>query len=216
LPHGAAGEVVFNTVRREAEGVVAHLRTLAAPGGFQRRSLALPLEGFRISADLALSDKGEQVVYRFAKSRGRDLIAAWVRHLMWCALSENPGADKVTWLINRDAVRQIKFSADAAEQLGVLLELYFEAGHIPLPLFPQASFVYGYQRFARRQTEARALQAAQTAWTGSLYHRGDADDPYIGFCFRGLDPFDRGFAEVTSKVFAPLWAHMNQMPQGES
>ena len=88
-----------------------------------------------------------------------------------------------------------------------MLDLYFEALHVPLAVFPRATPTFARLRFEKGHAKDQALKAARRAWDGNLKVTGDREDPYIALGFRGRDPWaaDQGFEAVAAQLYAPLF-----------
>nr|MDJ0802530.1 hypothetical protein [Desulfobacterales bacterium] len=88
-----------------------------------------------------------------------------------------------------------------------LLDLYYQAAHRPLAIFPKASPAFARMVFEKDQSTDQAQRAAHKAWEGHYMSPGDKDDPYIALAFRGRNPWAEEFASLARELFAPLFAH---------
>ena len=88
--------------------------------------------------------------------------------------------------------------------LAQLLNVFIAGLEKPLHFFPATSFVYAFQQHINRRSESAAITAARHNWLGNDYARGESADPYIDMCFKGTDPLDKHFAEVSNLVFGTL------------
>jgi len=106
--------------------------------------------------------------------------------------------------------------------LARLLELYWLGLGSPLRFFPKSSMKYAEkmvqkpggasgrgQRPGTGADEAKALQAALTAWIGDPnYSPGEKDDPCFELCFRGFDdPIDSEFSRIALDILGPMLRH---------
>ena len=41
-------------------------------------------------------------------------------------------------------------------------------------------------------------------WEGSEYKIGEKEDEYYEFCFRGIDPIDEEFVDLSKRIFLPI------------
>ncbi|RMF25155.1 MAG: exodeoxyribonuclease V subunit gamma [Deltaproteobacteria bacterium] len=151
--------------------------------------------------------------YRFSRSTTRMLPPAWI-HLLALAASVKPRPADVPLLAVVVATRE-RMTIDwretgpeaATEALEALVEGYLAGSVRPLPVFLHASreFVEQLARSKKDPEVARqnALEKAHAALTRSK----EAEDPYVGLCFRDTDPiYDHWdeFAEWSDLLWRPL------------
>jgi len=217
LPHGTVGRSLFQDLAREAEAFAEGV----AP--FVRDKTATPLEvhldlgGFRMKGRLEeLYDNG-LVFYRFAMIKPKDRLSAWVRHLVLCTLAppahpcpntvlmglETPGAA-------RGAGTAVRYTSppEPPEKLLELLGLYRDGLTLPLPFFPESSWVYAEGVLRKHLSPEAALGHARRQWEGSGRKAGESSNPYMELCFRNLDPLtEKRFQRLSLAVFGPLLEH---------
>jgi exodeoxyribonuclease V gamma subunit len=177
------------------------------------RAFQLALDGFLLSGRLENLYAGGPLIYRYARVRGHSLLEAWIQHLVCCSLDSPTKAERSTVLVCRDEVRRFAFVENSRMLLAQLLELYFQAVHTLLPLFPQASLAFARQRFEKHTSRTQAIRAAQRAWEGSFKVPGDKDDPYIALGFRGR-PWTEDFEDLATQLYEPLFAHSETLAVG--
>ncbi|MCB2022479.1 MAG: exodeoxyribonuclease V subunit gamma, partial [Burkholderiaceae bacterium] len=144
------------------------------------------------------------VRHRYDDVRARDLIDAWLHHLLLCADPPPGVALRTTWLA-RDGCVVLDPCATARETLHELVSLYARGLREPLYFFPKTAWAYmeGGESFAK----------AQSTWQVSDRHPfGESADPAYRLALRALpDPMGEGwddFAACARAVFAPLRAHI--------
>ena len=138
--------------------------------------------------------------------RGADLIDAWLRHLLWCRASDRPSQCE-TLMINRDGRRRFAPCDGTETELKALLDLYHQVGHMPVPLFPRASWQYAMLRFESGLATETALDRVRSQWQQDYTTPVEADDPYIQYCFGDRDPLDDSFAMMTEALYGPILKH---------
>jgi exodeoxyribonuclease V gamma subunit len=97
----------------------------------------------------------------------------------------------------------------AHEILESLVGIYRRGQDEILPFFPGTSQEYA-DCMETDRNEDRALRRAASAWAGSNYARGDAQDPYFDLGFGRVESgrlFDGRFASLAMEVFRPMLAH---------
>lgn len=183
-------------------------------------------------------DRLRQVSASFARLSAKYELAAWVRHLAAQA-AESPVCE--TWILGRaadDTVLVERFGPVPPDRaralLADLLELY-RFGHLaPLPFLPTIS-----RTFADRvrsapddpELEEKALVSAERSFHDPMERGGnEGNDAHVEWAFRGTHPirdvFEAGadaedvpcrltFAEVSRRVFLPLFEFLEEQSVGE-
>lgn len=148
------------------------------------------------------------VMYRYGSMRASDLLAAWLSHLALCAHLQQPehaGADiaaRTLWY-GEDETFALKPVDDAVTLLGQWVALYRLGQTRPLPFFARSAWKLAS---TGKPTEA------QSAWHGSAFARGDADDPYTRLLWRGVeDPLASPFDLLAAATFGPLMQHLERV-----
>lgn len=231
LPPGATGEVAHTAVWRTAETIAREARQARASGPLEPVPFRLDLPGgTRLLGVLTDRTADGIVTFQFSRVRAKHLLAAWVRHLAYCAAAPE-GAPSESVLIGRAMKRvqrgKAKIKAEVtlayhfrpvAEPLP-LLERWIElmrVGHdAPLVLPPDTALAYGTSMH-RYGDEPKALSIATTAWDGwgsgerkfDIHLRrtfGDLVPP-----FEGAVSVGPAFGELAREVLYPMFEHMRE------
>ncbi len=210
LPHGQAGELHFEAIYAEAEEMAALVRTLRSDTLAGNLAVQVRIPPYTLSGRLTSLFPAGQVLYRYARARGPDLLAAWVRHLVWCR-HEGACGGRPTTLVTRDGLRRIDGVRQPDAHLKQLLTLYEQAGHAPVPLFPRSSWEYAVLRIEKGYAADRALERVRTAWVSSFGWPGESSDPYIQHCYRDTDPLGEAFAATAEAVYGPILQHTEKV-----
>ncbi|AHB74828.1 MULTISPECIES: exodeoxyribonuclease V subunit gamma [Pandoraea] len=145
------------------------------------------------------------VMYRYGSMRPSDLLAAWLAHLALCAhlqQSAHAGLDvapRTLWYGENEtfALRPVE---DAAALLAQWVALYRLGQTRPLPFFARSAW--------KLASTGKAAEA-ESAWQGSAFARGDADDPYTRLLWRGVEnPLAPPFDLLANTVFGPVVQHL--------
>ena len=92
---------------------------------------------------------------------------------------------------------------DAATLLGQWVALYRLGQTRPLPFFARSAW---------KLASTGKPGEAESAWLGSAFARGDADDPYTRLIWRGVDdPLASPFDLLANTVFGPVVQHLDVM-----
>jgi len=137
-----------------------------------------------------------QILFRYAKPTGRDCLAAWISHLVYCAVQPE-GPRRTVWH-GRGASFAFTPVEDAQEQLARLMALYLAGRRMPLRLFP-------------RSAGAKVLKLDNVNWETTDYSHGESDDPALRIAFRGAWPLelDETFDALAQYVFGPMKNHLH-------
>jgi exodeoxyribonuclease V gamma subunit len=218
MPLGTVGEVVYEDLHEQPAEMgreVAKLLGAKAPAPVD---VDVPLgDGVRLIGCLRnVSAKG-QVLYRFAKPRGKHLMDAWIRHLALHAV----GVTVETTLFARGDRELMRYrfaaAAEPREILSGLVALYRLGRRVPIPFFPNAS-----EAFAETLLAGKPRDVAMAAAHKSLYegYDGPDEDRYFAKVYGERDPLAPtfrlvsgpalavpSFEELAMRVFGPLLEH---------
>ncbi len=207
LPQSETGQAVFRRMAAEVQTFSERVRPYIIEPALPPRRYRLSLGGFQIDGRFTNLYPQGPVIFRYSQANGRALMAAWIEHLIFCQTAATGQSPAATVLICRDEVRRFESTRDSAAILERLLDLYFQAAHRPLPVFPKATPVFARRIFEMGKSVDQAQRVARRAWEGNYMSLGDKDDPYVALGFRGYDPWGREFETLAGELFAPLFAH---------
>jgi exodeoxyribonuclease V gamma subunit len=198
LPPGPAGDAVFYDAQRSA----AEFVEVAAKwtGGAQATSVEIDCNAgeWRILGTIDGLHGGRHVRARCATLKPKDLIAAWISHLLL-----NLERPVETIIVANDKAMSIQANAEAEERLLALLEFYGRGLRKPLKFFPETSHEYARQSLAGgagRDPRNTALSKWKTHDGG-----GEWSQPANQIAFRHLaDPLDEEWAQIALEIFSPL------------
>jgi exodeoxyribonuclease V gamma subunit len=232
LPHGAHGRSEFDELWAKASGFAAKLRPHLERSAVEAVEVDFECGGFHVVGSVEtrrLQDGTSVLRYRCAKLKGKDLVAAWIDHLVLAAQTSaapaparaGPGPTRTLLFALPDddktetktATVTLRAPSDPRAELAGLLELYWQGLSRPLLFFPQASWEYSKQR-RKDVAEDAAIAEARKEWNKSGDWGnvpGEGKDLSVDLCFRGLDPFDsehRGaFVKDSLHVYGTLLDH---------
>ncbi|WP_153100637.1 exodeoxyribonuclease V subunit gamma [Paraburkholderia hayleyella] len=141
-----------------------------------------------------------QIIFRYARPTARDYLAAWLAHLVYCAVRPE-GPCRTLW---RGLDAGFAFTPVAAPlvHLAPLAALFRAGQRLPLRFFPKSAWA------KVREGDA----AAHSVWINERI-RGEADDPALQLAWRGLPlTLDEPFGMLAAIVFEPLVRHLQEAP----
>lgn len=194
LPAGAWGERLF---RQEAERMAdLHEKVQSWLAGMQE-PIAFSLETEGVTLSGLLTDITPAGIVRVSLEKNiyaTDILMLRLSHLLLCWLKPE-GVTLHSRLISAD--REVLLAPDENPLQGLrdLCAAYLEGMSSPLPLFRQSS-----PAWAAKQD----IYAAQKAYAGSAYARGDAEDAWVRLAWRDADPCDERFTAWADRLYGPL------------
>lgn len=203
LPHARVGAVLFEEAGGVVEGFAGRLVAAWPDKTLEPVGFDLELGAMRLRGTLANVSRAGLLGYRLAKAQPKDLLAAWVRHLVLNLVAPE-GVARVTRWIWQDRAATFAPVVDARAILERLMALYWAGLRRPLHFFPPVSYEY---------VNSGAGRKYRTLWEGSERSggvRGELRDPYYQLAFRGCDPLDDEFEELAGAVFGPMQAAMRE------
>lgn len=204
LPQGELGEAWFE---QESASVTEFIETLA-PNLPEAPPISVAvdvqLDGFRLGGQLEGISQQGLLRYRLAKRKGKDIVAAWIDHLL-LNIVRPEGVQLETKLLLQDTLYQFLPVTSPTQILSQLLALYWQGLHQPLPFFDKTSLEY-FQLSEGKNPE-QALAKAEKIWLGSGQLTAEQDDPYHQLVYK-QSPLDDDFIEIAKQVYLPIVTHL--------
>ncbi len=212
LPPGHAGDARLRQMCEAAEEFTALVRQHLAEKPDETREVSFALENFSLTARLDNLHRGRLVHYRLTTRKPRDLLTAWINHLV---ANTDRATDSALITADKDNCPVLESFASIApekarEYLSGLLPLYWRGLGEPLRFFPRSSLAYVEQTLKPKGNRS-ALEVAQAKWRRSpdpwepdRGEKPEADDRHFRFVFRNVrDLLNAEFEELALAVFAP-------------
>jgi len=200
LPHGGFGENLFRELREKAEmfvpGVIPLIRNPR-----DDMEIDLVIGRFRLQGWLSGLYEGGLVRYRPAGLKGRDLVKAWIEHLVYNGVAGS-GCDRRSTLIGSDRSVMFRSVEEPLPLLADLLELYWHGLTAPLHFYPETSLAWFDEGKGGNEVEARK------SWYTGFNRAGEGDGFEYRIALQGRDPLDREFEDLASDVYGPLFSRM--------
>jgi exodeoxyribonuclease V gamma subunit len=212
LPHGKAGEILLNESVLDAGIFLKKLGEYTKGGRPGSYDVDMAINGFSITGRLTNIYESGMLCFRFAAMKTKDVLRAWIHHLVLCS-SHSSSLPLNTFLICNDRTLQFVPVEKSDDNLAVLLDLYYQGLSKPLLFFPGLSEEFIKQSHINKKNRKEAMKSVRNKWLGSIYSRGELDDPYYNICFRntGMDHiFNDSFVKNSESVFLPLLNHLSE------
>ncbi len=196
LPHGELGRAAFRSERGTVEGFVQRVAAAIDGDRLPPLPVELRLGAMTVRGTLAGLTRGGLVDYRLARTKARDRLGLWIRHLI-LACAAPPGVALRSLWLGDDATVTLGPVAEPAATLRTLVDLYWDGLRRPLHFFPETALTC--------LAKGGDLGAARDVWEGDEYgyRTGEGSDAYYQAAFRDTDPLDAELVQLAGQVFGP-------------
>ncbi len=218
LPPGHAGDARVRQLVESAEDFGEFVRQHLGAGPAEPRDVRLEVDDFRLSARLDQLHDGRLVHYRLTIRKPKDLLTAWIYHLI-----ANSDQETKSVLLTADKEGGTVLNSFAAvvpekarQHLRTLLQLYARGLREPLPFFPRSALAFVEQTL-HPKGKSSPLEKAQAKWRRSpdrwepdRGEKPEADDQHFRLVFRNVaDPLTPEFEELARAIFIPVLKGMS-------
>ena len=221
LPPGNLGKVWFNETNREIKDFIHRYGASLTGEKDPIWEIDLLVDGVSLKGHLDSFINKRQVLYRCGKTRAKDRLEAWIRHLIACADGRLDLLETAFYGLDKANKFLLFESLPVEEALGYLKNLLsiFHAGKLrPLPFFPATSLAYQTEigkavDCEKEEAFDQALSRARNEWLQSDFSHGgrkESELPENRICFP-QDPLGQTeFDELAKSVFGPLLHHQKE------
>ncbi len=194
---GNHARLFFNEQHSEIQAFVKQVREVPCGHTIDPIPIDLNIGNYRIVGSIDHQYAAGGLFYRYAKLKGKDLLTAWVTHLIRTQKDE-----ATTWLVAKDQSWQFHKVADSQRYLLDLIEHYVEGLRAPSQLILEPALAW-QQAFQKKQDKMNALKVSLSVYQGCL--RYDAD---LQLLHKGLEAeqvINQQF-EYACQLLTPIWA----------
>ncbi len=203
LPAGAIGAGLLEIELATLRGFGARLRPLVTAACLDPATIALDFEldgqAWHLACSFADLRPEGLARWRAGALNARDVLEAWLAHLVRSAAPPQGAATVTTWVALDRTLRFAAPAADARDRLAELLRLYRRGLAEPVEFFPRAAWTL---------VETGSLHRARAVWAPSddrAYAEGA--DPAYRLALRGRgDALAGEFESLAHAVFDPALA----------
>lgn len=223
LPFGLTGAATYADMQNEISLFKQkQIRTLgltvgkmiALRAGIEPQRYAVRIENIVVYGKLTVikhHSEDMQFFVRPGEAKAKDLLRAWVAHLLLQAAGTRPA---ITYLIDEKQNKEIIFSpmtaSVAVSNLTELLKIQRRANEALLPLALRCSKVFAKAIKNQPEDVSGALNKAYREWEGNNNYSGEKDDPYLVKAW-GIDgPIrENAFQELAKKIWCPIFGALD-------
>ncbi|MCV6590534.1 MAG: exodeoxyribonuclease V subunit gamma [Marinobacterium sp.] len=207
LPLGVAGQQQLSRLRTDATDLAAKLAPWCEgePQRLEvRLDLTLSVGKLQLSGWLDGIYGGRLVRCRPSQVQGRDRLACWLNHLVYCALYPvSPQTPTVYRGLSGAVLFQPLNALDAQRELTAVLELWLEGRRRPLAFDPASGWAW-----QQEDDPDTGASKARQRFEGGYRQHGVCEDPYISRVYPEFDSYQEPLALYSEQIFTPMKAHM--------
>jgi len=202
LPEGVGGQVAFEQSYKSA--LMQDTRVIRYVAQQQQPiDIDLEIDGFQLTGQLIDVYQRGVCTHRFGRVRARDLLTAWIKHLLLCASGTDDVPMHTIAIFEKESYRFNKVQAPL-EILQVLLNTRHAGLVKPVPFFPESS--YAYVEKLKEQDVDAAMKAGSKQWSGGVMPESMQESFEI--VWRGNpNPLDEQFRQIAESIYMPLNNH---------
>jgi len=207
LPQGAVGEVIFREMGADVHQFSNKISNFSCGNLLDSRDVHFKIADFHLTGCLQDLYETGQIRIRYGNKNTKDLLHAWIYHLIFNVLKENDLPTK-TILICKDSAWEFHPLNDSEPILEHLLKHYWKGLTAPLHFFPESSFAFADAILNKHKDVPVSLNAANRKWQRNDFGKGakgESEDPYHQICFKETDPMDHDFQQISLDVFSPMF-----------
>ena len=210
---GAPGRLAFDRQLPELAAFAGKIQTKDMGQGLPDLPIDLQVGEYRLIGRLTDIYENGILLARYSKCKGKDLLKAWISHLLLAAVSPAPA---ITRLLTKDLDLCFPPCPDPLLRLGELMAIYRAGYSSPSPLLVEPAWVYIQQRNKKRSTKS-PLAAATESFEYSLEQ---GHEPEWRLLYGGCDPhtlLGPEFERLCEEFFGPIWSETTDhtSPAGE-
>lgn len=198
FPLGTSGQLRIADHQREVSEFVEKLREPALGIKVDNQSVDVKVNGKRLVGQLHHQYRGGQLFYRYAKMKGKDLLIAWVSHLL--ALQTR---QQSTFLFAKDRVIEFKAMSgdEALTLLSVIIEAFLQGRQQLSHFWVGAGMAWYEQAFKTRSAVAPIIvaeKAFELSWSREPYWQLFYDDA------NDFTKFSTTFESICEDILGPI------------
>ncbi len=206
LPYGNIGDQDFS---HEQQLIETFVRQLPATMPQQTCAIKLTIDGFTLSGkirhlDIPTDKNGiEQHIIHTGQPYTKEMITLWLNHLV---LNAHTDDNTTSHFYSPEQSFSLIPVIDARQQLGNLLEYYWQGLHFPLKFFPKPAL-----KMIEKNPQKPDIKTAITSWENNYFGHSEKDKFENWLLYRDLsheELFADEFLAVSKLLFGTLFESM--------
>ncbi len=199
---GMPGQLAFSRKNQEAQELVARIRNLSLGQKLPDRPLDLVVGDFHLTGQLGGRYENGILLARPSACKGKDLLRAWIRHLL--ATAACPERPVITHLLSQNDDFCFPPTPEPLPFLVQALAIFAQGRTTPSPLLVEPAWV-----FVQQLHKPRARKTPWEAALGSLRTTLEkGHDPELTLLYGECDPaslLGPAFVELCTAFVAPIF-----------
>jgi len=209
LPLGVAGQQRLSKLRVDATDLATKLAHWCE-GEHSRQEIRLSLNlsagPLELTGWLDGIYGGRLVRCRPSNVQGKDRLASWISHLVYCAQTPVASQNSTVYRgLSGEVLLQPLNQSDALSELRGLLEIWLQGRTEPLAFDPATGWA-----LVSEEDEEKALVKARTKFEGGLRQHAVLEDPYISRVFPTFESYQPNLSRYADQIFGPMLAQMEE------
>ncbi len=204
-PLGVPGDILFEERKKDLQHFAACIKEENMGRPLPDLEIDLAIGDYRVTGSLTNRFEGGFLFARYADLRGKDILRAWLHHLLGAACGATVSTTKIVMKDSR-----ISFGGDGLGEPGLeeLVEVFIEGGRKPAKLLLEPGLCYCRQKMSSK-ARISPIQKAGNFLRNCL---DNGYEPAWTLLYRNLTVeqiLDDEFVGLTEQVLMPLWSKCN-------
>lgn len=206
---GELGVLAFNAQEQEIDNFVEKIVSKNAGLSSDPIAIDINIGSMRLVGTIANQYSEASLIYRYTPMKGKDLIVAWLQHLML-----NRRGAHTTHLISLDEYMTFLPEHIKGNELEQFLQLYLQGQSRPDAFFTEAAFAYIKQQSALNNPKSRSSVPAIVKAQEALSHAIEQSyEPELQLLYKNLESVEgllnSEFEDYCQQLLLPVWEVSN-------
>ena len=141
--NGSHGKISFEECAIDIQAFSQQVMNIASGKQLPPLAIDLQIDSYRVVGSLGQQYEHGNVFYRYAKLKGKDLLPAWISHLI--RQQAKPAEEFSTWLVASDEQWKISSGDDNRQTLTEMLDIYTKGQQSPSALILEPAVAWQHQ-----------------------------------------------------------------------
>ena len=200
---GSNGKINFEDHRQDIGAFAEQVKSKAVGNPVDPLLIDITVNNYRIVGNLGHQYEKGNLLYRYAKLKGKDLLPAWISHLLGQSVTQltEPVKDYETWLLTKDQEWHFKKVSNSQLFLTEIVEHYISNQRKPSPLLIEPAIAW-HNQSQKKSARITPLQSSLSAYQGMV-----AYDPFFQLLYK--DTKDEEIIgsefEEACDLLTPIW-----------
>jgi exodeoxyribonuclease V gamma subunit len=205
-PLGTPGRLQFKRKLEDLTSFADNVLSSNMGNPFSGMTINVDVDGVRLKGVLKNYFENGLLFYRYANLRGRDVLLAYLFHLI---AGKIPHIRQETQVIARDRLITFKTDMDRIDDLAFLVHLYHEGCQLPSSLHVEPAFAYAKQVISNRGRGRKSPLDVAQKMLRSQFEKGYTAELALLYQELGAEIIlDSAFEKLCEDFVVPLWDYV--------